>query len=139
MGDYFKGHQFLVVTHTETGKVHNHIVVNTVNYETGKLIRNKYKHLHELRKVNDRLCLEKGLEVPNLDANNRRARLPQRVQQMVKAGRPSWVYDLKNKADVARFLATSHDQYVDYMDALGVKARVEEKQYHLFLSWQKSR
>ena len=130
--EYFPGHQYAIVTHTETGKIHNHIVINTVNLETGKMVPNKYKHLHELRKINDRLCLEKGLTVPNLEASKRRSHVPQKVQQMIRAGKQSWVWDLKNKVDVARSLATSYDQYTDYLDALGVKGRVEEKNITYF-------
>lgn len=124
--EHFKGHQFVVVTHTETGKYHNHIVVNTIHMETGKAIEKKFKHLHQLRNINDRLCLEKGLQIPNRDATERKARIPQKVQQMVRAGRESWLLDVRGKADVARFLATSFDQYKDYMDAFGITTRVED-------------
>ena len=132
VSDYFPGHQFVVVTHTETGKFHNHIVVNRVNLETEKLIPNRFRHLHELRKINDKLCLEKGLSIPTPDPNARRVRVPQKVQQMMQSGRNSYIWDIKNKADVARFLATSHDQYVNYLDALGIQARVEEKNITYF-------
>lgn len=130
--EYFRGHQFVVVTHTETGKVHNHIVVNMINMETGKAIEKKFKHLYRLREINDKLCLAKGLKIPNQEANERKARIPQKVQQMVRAGRESWLLDIKNKADVARFLATSFDQYKDYMDAFGIEARIEEKNITYF-------
>ena len=130
--NYFKGHQFVVVTHTETGKFHNHIVVGSINMETGKQFENKFKHLHELRKINDKLCLDRGLKIPNQSANERRAHVPQKVQQMVKAGRESWVWDIRNKADLARHMATSHDEYVAYMDALGVKTRTEKENITYF-------
>lgn len=37
----FPGHQYVLRTHTDTDKIHNHIVINTVNSETGKKIENK--------------------------------------------------------------------------------------------------
>ena len=130
--DYFKGHQFVIVTHTDKPHIHNHIVVNTVNMDSGKLVENKYHHLHKLREINDKLCLERGLKIPNQDATLRRERMPEKVKQMVRNNRPSWVWDVKNKADVARFLSTSYDEYTSYLGAFGVQARVEEKNITYF-------
>ena len=100
--------------------------------ESGKQIPHKFLHLHELRKINDRLCLARGLQIPNKDANERKARIPDRVQNMVRMGKQSWLYDIMNKADVARHLATSYDQYTDYLDAFGVRTRVEDKNITYF-------
>ena len=33
---YFPNHEFVVVTHTDTSKTHNHILVNPVNEKTGQ-------------------------------------------------------------------------------------------------------
>lgn len=130
--DYFKGHQFCVLTHTDTGKYHNHIIVNTIHMETGKAIEHKFKHLHELRKISDKLCLEKGLHVINKEANERKERIPQKVQNMARNGRESWLLDLRTKADFARYLAVSFDQYKDYLDAFGIEARIEDKNISYF-------
>ena len=32
---YFKGYQCVVVTHMNTAHIHNHIIMNSVNFETG--------------------------------------------------------------------------------------------------------
>src|SRR5262245_48164133 len=45
VAEYFKGHEAVIKTHTDTGKFHNHIVVNMVNFETGKMLENKKYHL----------------------------------------------------------------------------------------------
>lgn len=130
--EYFKGHQFVIATHTETGKFHNHIVVSTMHMETGKHVERKNYHLYKLRKINDKICLECGLKIPNQEAIQRRASVPQKVQNMTRAGRESWIMDIRTKADVARHLATSYDQYVSYMDALGIQARVENENITYF-------
>jgi len=49
---YFKGHQFVIVTHNDTGKTHNHIVVNPVHMETGKRVQNKKKHIIRIKNGN---------------------------------------------------------------------------------------
>jgi len=78
-GDYFKGHQFLVVTHSHGEHLHNHIVVNPVNLETGRRIANKKAHLYNLRRANDAICAEKGLSVLPPDAIGRARGLPDRA------------------------------------------------------------
>ena len=123
---YFPGHQALVVTHTDTPHIHNHIVVNSVNMETGKLIEKKYHHLHNLRKVNDEICLANGLTIPNQDKHRREAKMPDKVKRMVQHGRNSYLMDTKQKADFARKYATNYHEYVGYLSELGIPVRIED-------------
>jgi hypothetical protein len=125
--EYFKGHEAIIKTHTDTGKIHNHIVVNMVNHETGKMLENKKYHLHKLRDLNDKICLANGLSVINREAKERRARLPDKVLRMERFNRFSYIFDTKQKADFARKYATGYDEYVAILGQLGVAARVENK------------
>jgi hypothetical protein len=134
---YFPGHQALVVTHTDTPHIHNHIVVNIVNMETGKQIEKKYHHLHKLRKINDEICLANGLTVPNQNKQRREARMPEKVQRMVRAGRNSYLMDTKQKADFARKYATNYHEYVGYLSELGIPVRIEEKNISYFYPGRK--
>ena len=59
-GDRF---QALVSTHTNTDKVHNHFVVNSVSYLDGKKCEYSRTSYAELRHLNDSICLEHGLSV----------------------------------------------------------------------------
>jgi Relaxase/Mobilisation nuclease domain len=123
----YKGHEAIIKTHTDTGKIHNHIVVNMVNHETGKMLENKKYHLHKLRDLNDKICLANGLSVINREAKERRARLPDKVLRMERFNRFSYIFDTKQKADFARKYATGYDEYVAILGQLGVAARVENK------------
>ena len=132
----FPGHAFLVVTHTETNKIHNHIVVSPWHSETGKKIENKKRHLYELRDINDAICKSRGLTVLDKDAKERRARLPEKVQKMAQFNGRSWIIDLVQKADFAKALATSFDEYTGILFEFGVTARVEEKNITYFYQGQ---
>lgn len=57
----FKGHEVLIVTHTDKDHIHNHYVVNSVSLENGKKYRADNKSLWELRKTSNELCRENGL------------------------------------------------------------------------------
>lgn len=68
-----KGYQVVVVTHTDSGLIHNHIIVNSVNFETGRKVRfstakkeqQKGPHVdfynQKLYELNDEICKKHGL------------------------------------------------------------------------------
>ena len=129
---YFPGHQFLCVTHTDTPHFHNHIVINTVNFESGKRIDNVFKHWHELKKINDSLCLERGMSIPNQTARLREAKMPDKVQRMNRFGKFSQLMDLKQKADFARSYATGYDEFAGILGELDIRVQVEKKNISYF-------
>lgn len=129
----FEGHQFVIRTHTDTEHhIHNHIVVNNVNAETGLKIENKRSLIQQLRDSSDGLCQEQGLSIINRDAREREARLPRKVQQMVRAGKRSYIFDLVQKADVARSIATNLDEYRDILGEFKIRTLIEEKNISYF-------
>lgn len=132
VAEYFKGHEAVIKTHTGTGKFHNHIVVNMVNFETGKMLENKKYHLYKLRDLSDRICKEHGLSVIGKEAKERRSRLPDKVLRMERFNRFSYIFDTRQKADFARKYATSYDEYVGILGQLGIAARVEKKNITYF-------
>lgn len=124
---YFKGHEFVIRTHTNTDNIHNHIVVNMVNFETGKMLENKKYHLYKLRDLSDKICVENGLSVINKEAKERRTRLPDNVLRMERFNRKSYLRDTMNKADFARKYATSYDEYAGILAEFNIRTRVEDE------------
>ena len=45
MAEYFKDFQVVIATHIDREHIHNHIVLNTVNYKTGLKFRQRNKYL----------------------------------------------------------------------------------------------
>ncbi|MEW6055357.1 MAG: relaxase/mobilization nuclease domain-containing protein [Bdellovibrionota bacterium] len=128
----FPGHQFVVRTHTDKTHIHNHIVLNTVSADTGRKIENKRSLIERLHRSSDKLCLEYGLSIINPEAHERGARLPRSVQQMVRHGKKSYIFDLVQKADVARSIATSFDEYRDTLSGFGIRTVIEAKNISYF-------
>lgn len=56
-------HEYMIATHLDKGHVHNHIILNPVNFETGKKIRVQKGTLGQFRNISDELCLAAGLRV----------------------------------------------------------------------------
>ena len=125
---YFPDHQFLVVTHTDTSKTHNHILVNPVNEKTGKRdITDKKKHLYNLRSIANDISREHELSVIRQTERKRGKNIPQRVKEIQRRGGKSYRLDLFQKADFARSYATSFDEYVGLLSKLSVHVAITEK------------
>lgn len=129
---YFPDHQYVISTHTGTGKTHNHILVNMVNEATGKKIENKKYHLYRLRDISDSLCKEYGLSVIDEKAKERQANLPDIVRRIDRFNGKSYIMDMMGKADFARRYSTGYDEYRAILGEFGIGVRVEEKNITYF-------
>ncbi|WP_053027920.1 relaxase/mobilization nuclease domain-containing protein [Staphylococcus haemolyticus] len=122
-------HQVAVYTHNDTDHVHNHIVINSIDLETGKKFNNNKQALCDLRDFNDDVCREHGLSVPEKDT----ARL--RYTQTEKAiadpntkstAQYSWKDEIREAIDQSK--ATNMDEFKDHLSQYGIEiARVTPK------------
>ena len=123
---YFPGHDFTVVTHTDTGKTHNHIMVNPVHSENGKRIKNKFEHFHKLKDINDELARENGLSVIEQHSREKWDKKSDKVKGIESRIGFSKVKDLKEKLKFSMSVATSFDEYSAYLDrAFGIKLKIK--------------
>ena len=115
-------HQVAVYTHADTDHVHNHIVINSIDLETGKKFNNNKQALRDLRNLNDEVCLEHGLSVPEKDT----ARL--RYTQTEKAiadpntkstAQYSWKDEIREVIDQSQ--ATNMDEFKDHLNQHGIE------------------
>ncbi|EFT7007156.1 relaxase/mobilization nuclease domain-containing protein [Salmonella enterica subsp. enterica serovar Javiana] len=122
-------HQVAVYTHNDTDHVHNHIVINSIDLETGKKFNNNKQALRDLRDFNDDVCREHSLSVPEKDT----ARL--RYTQTEKAiadpntkstAQYSWKDEIREAIDQST--ATNMDEFKDHLSQYGIEiARVTPK------------
>ena len=63
--NYFQGFQVLVVTHTDREHIHNHLIINSVNFENGKKFYQSKSDMQKVKDYSDKLCKEDGLEKCN--------------------------------------------------------------------------
>ena len=55
--------EVLVATHQNTKHIHNHFIINSVSYKTGKKYNNDKANYSKLRQISDSICEEYGLSV----------------------------------------------------------------------------
>ncbi len=63
MAEYFKGFQIVVATHIDRKHIHNHLVLNTVNFETGLKFHQSKQDLQKIKDFSNKICKEYGLAI----------------------------------------------------------------------------
>ncbi len=58
-----KEYEIVVTTHLNTDNLHNHIVVNSVSFRTGRKFQNHQSDHYKLREISDQICKEHSLSV----------------------------------------------------------------------------
>lgn len=58
-----KEYEIVVTTHLNTDNLHNHFVVNSVSFKTGRKFENHISDHHRLREISDAVCLEYGKSI----------------------------------------------------------------------------
>lgn len=116
-------HQVAIYTHSDTDHVHNHIVINAVNLETGKKFNNNKQALHDIRKANDEICLDHGLSIPEPTSE---LRYTQAEQNLIDKGKSSWKNDIRLAIDATQ--ATDMESFQEQLYAKGITVeRVTDK------------
>src|SRR5699024_2041550 len=64
-------HQVAVYTHTDKNHYHNHIVINSIDLDTGKKYQSNKKQREFVKQANDTLCHTHGLSVPEKQRETR--------------------------------------------------------------------
>lgn len=67
VNEMFKDYEVVVATHQNTNHIHNHFIINSVSFKTGKKYNNNRTNLAKLRNISDSLCAEYGLSILDED------------------------------------------------------------------------
>ena len=106
MAELFEGYQVLVVTHTNKAHIHNHLVINSVNFENGKKLTISNQELEEIKNYSNSICLKNGWDVT--EAKTRRNR------------NPKWKQIIIEDALTAMAESYSMDEYISKLKELGI-------------------
>ena len=105
----FDGYQSLIAVHTDTDHTHAHIVINSVNSETGKKLAFSKEDLASMKVMCNKISNEQGLSVP------------EKSREVVswnkyKYGRlmsdSSWLYDIAYGVTDIRNRSISRDDFI---------------------------
>ncbi|MCG9843970.1 relaxase/mobilization nuclease domain-containing protein, partial [Staphylococcus argenteus] len=115
-------HQVVVYTHNDTDHVHNHIVINSINLETGKKFNNNKQALRDLRDFNDEVCRNHGLSVPEKDTARLRYTQTEKAiadPNIKSTAQYSWKDDIREAIDQSQ--ATNIDELKTHLSQYGIE------------------
>lgn len=128
MAELFEGYQVLVVTHTNKAHTHNHLVINSVNFENGKKLTISNQELERIKNYSNSICLQNGWDVT--EAKTRRNRNPKWKQIIIEdalaAMAESYNMDeyISKLKELGIYVSYNPDyKYMTYSDAEGHKCR----------------
>ena len=125
------GHEVLVTTHTDVAHLHNHFVINSVHYETGRKLRQNPGTLTKLRSLSDGICQQHGLSVLEPYKKDG-ANISSREYRAAAKGE-SWKFKLMSDIDFVMSRSGSRTDFMREMQRLGYKVTwTDERKYITF-------
>lgn len=67
VSEFFKDYEVVVATHQNTNHIHNHFIINSVSFKSGKKYNNNLTNISKIRHISDSLCSKYGLSVLDED------------------------------------------------------------------------
>lgn len=118
MAKALDGFEVVVATHIDRDHWHNHLIVNSVNSETGLKIQINEKGLEQLRMKSDEICKQFGLEILKPYQKPKQRTMNQREYRTALRGN-SKKLRLMNAIDYAVINSRSKEKFIDMMKRLG--------------------
>ncbi len=129
LAEQFKDHEVLVCTHTDRDHVHSHLIINSVDFETGRKLHVDGDTIDRLKMVNDQICAELGL--PVFEPPRKRKAKPMSSREYRVAEKSlSWKFALMATIDLCMAYAGSREEFMELMKSVGYQVKwTDERKY----------
>lgn len=118
-------HQVAIYTHTDKEHVHNHIVINSIDLETGRKYQSNKKQRDFVKRSNDEICREHGLSVP--ERNTAKLRYTQAEKSLIEKDQYSWKDDLREKIENVKDHTSDFKSFSEHLAESGIEFKVRGK------------
>lgn len=113
LAEYFPGFQCVVATHKDRKHIHNHIVMNSVGFQNGRMFHQTAAELEQVKEYVNRLCIEHGFSTTEAKASRRKW--------------PEWKKKLRRLALYAMMHSHDKAEFIRIMGTQGYKVKWEDK------------
>lgn len=114
----WKNNEVIVATHLDKDHLHNHFVINGIDLETGKRLRQGPNTLKELRTISDEICLKYGVDIlPPYEKTKLKS--PSTNEYRAALNGNSWKFKLAGDIDYVMTLAGNKQDFINLMNKLG--------------------
>ncbi len=122
----FPDFEVLVATHVDTEHPHNHLVVNSVSFRSGRKLHQSAADLQAHRMASDEICAAHGLEIlPPPQKQFKQKRMTTREYRSAAKGQ-SWKFRLMNTIDQCMKYAATKEDFISLMESEGYQVRWTE-------------
>lgn len=128
LANYFKGFQVLVATHTDREHIHNHLIINSVNFENGKKFNQSKNDMQKVKDYSDRLCAEVGLRI--IEKKEYQGIYNKNEYQVALKGE-SWKMKLANAIDYSLEKSKNKTEFFKNMNKLGYQVLWTKKRKYI--------
>ncbi len=118
IAEYFKEFQVVIATHIDREHIHNHIVLNTVNFKTGLKFHQSIADLQKIKDFSNEICREYGLTITDRKSKVSDIRINE-YQARLKG--ISWKELLSKDIDVVMEKSNNKYEFFRGMNELGYK------------------
>lgn len=116
------GFQAVISTHIDKAHIHNHIIINSVNFEDGLKYNPDKEHYKYTKSENDRLAKEYNLSVVVPDPN--RKGIDQATYNLAMQGK-SWKAQLLSYIDEAIGNSKNMNDFIKYLESYGYSIKYQ--------------
>jgi len=119
------GAEVLVTTHCDANHVHSHFIINSVNFVTGRKLRQDPNTLKQLRAISDELCQAHGFSIlPQYKSGGKK--MSARAYRAARKGE-SWKFRLMYDIGDAMKKSLSKDDFILLMKRKGYEVKWTEE------------
>ena len=119
----FPGFEVLVATHCNTDNLHNHILVNSVSYQSGKKLHQNHDDLVRHRQVNDEICMAHGQPVLECYRKGQKKKRARAGEYRAAERGESWKFALIKAIEEALLYSPDRESFIQNMEYEGYQVQ----------------
>ena len=131
LAEYYEGYEVLVCTHTDREHIHSHLLINSVNFDTGKKLHVAKEQLQELRQRNDQVCMDFSLPVFQPSERKQKTKSMTIGEYHTAARGQSKKLQLMNIINDCMRHASTREEFIALMESEGYKVRWEKSRRNI--------
>lgn len=118
---FFPHSEIVIATHTDTNHIHSHIVINSVNFDDGKMLQISPKKYTAIKDYSNEIAERENLAVVNFRKPTKEAvRQSQAERQIIVRGGTSWKQELAEVIDLALSSVSDMKQFEKFLNNYGI-------------------
>ena len=118
---FFSHSEIVIATHTDTKHIHSHIVINSVNFDNGKMLQISPKRYTAIKDYSNEIALRENLTVVDFrKPTKEKVRQTQAERQIILRGGTSWKQELCEVIDLALSSVSNMGQFEKFLNQYGV-------------------